>query len=85
MHTPDRHLLLKVDNLGERVRTLMDALLRVDLGARIKPDTARGAIDIEGWFRDEDVVAAVLGVGGRLSGVEVRPPTSKRLALAAHN
>lgn len=77
MHLSDCHLMLKADNLGARIRPLIEALLRVDLGARIKPDPRHDAIDIEGRFRPQDIAAAVQQAGATLLGIEVRPPSPK--------
>ncbi|MGH8085399.1 MAG: hypothetical protein ACREPV_09000 [Lysobacter sp.] len=75
MSHPNCHLLFEVDGLGGRTRALVDALLRVDLGARVKLDATTGEVDVEGWFRKEDVSAAVLDLGYRLIRMEERPPS----------
>lgn len=72
-HAPDCHLVLEVDNLGSRARALVDAVLRVDLGARVKPNTESGKVDIEGRFWKEDVIATLMELGYRLAHVEERP------------
>lgn len=76
---PDCHLVLEVDNLGNRARGLVDAILRVDLGARVKPDAVSGKVDIEGRFWKEDLIATLMEMGYRLTYVEERP-LSPRLA-----
>ena len=82
LHKPDCHLLLEIDDLGNRSRALLDALLRIDLGARIKPDLGRGIVDIEGRFHKEDVLAALRTVGCGLRRVEERPLSPKFIANA---
>lgn len=77
MRTPDCHLVLEVEGLDNRARTLVDAVLRMDLGARIKPDTISGKVDIEGRFWKEDVITAVQELGYRLTQVEDRPLSPK--------
>lgn len=76
-HKPDCHLVLEVLDVGARVQALVDALLRVDLGARIKPDPVAGTIDIEGRFRKEDVAEAVRRLGLHLARMEVKAPSLK--------
>jgi hypothetical protein len=66
-------LVLEVDDFGNRARALIDAALRVDLGARIKPDAERGKVNIEGRFCKEDVIATLKEMGYRLTHVEERP------------
>ena len=51
----------------------MQALLRVDLGARINLDPAVGSVDIEGRFLKEDVVMAIEALGYYIVSVEPKP------------
>ena len=80
MHPLECHLLLEVENLTSVRHALVDALLRVDLGARIKTDATTGAVDIEGWFRREDVIAATTRVNGRLKQIVERPLSPRAVA-----
>ena len=82
LHKPDCHLLLEIDGLGDRPRPFVEALLRVDLGARIKQDIARGIVDIEGRFHKEEVLAALRALGCIPRRVEERPLSPKVLASA---
>lgn len=69
---PDSHLVLEVSGLRDG-REVVDALLRVDLGARINVDTNAGRVRIEGRFWKEEVVTAIERLGCTLDRVAERP------------
>ena len=77
MPTPDCHLLLEVHDLSGLARPLVDAVLRIDLGARITPDATRGTVQVEGRFRKTEVIAAARRIGCEVLRVEERPPSPK--------
>lgn len=70
---PDSHLEVVLGNLASSDARLVQALLRVDLGARINVDASAGSVDIEGRFLMEDVVRAIETLGYRVLSVEPRP------------
>lgn len=69
---PESHLALVVGGLRSE-REIVDALLRVDLGARINVDAKAGRVRIEGRFWREDIVTAIERLGCSLDGIEERP------------
>lgn len=77
MPNPDCHLLLEVHDLSALARPLVDAVLRIDLGARITPNAAHGTVEIEGRFRKAEVIAAARGIGCEVLRVEERPPSPR--------
>ena len=77
MPTPDCHLLLEEQDLSGLARPLVDAVLRIDLGARITPDATRGTVQVEGRFRKAEVIAAASRIGCEVLRVEERPPSPK--------
>lgn len=81
MKAPDRHLLLEIEGLESVQRPIVDALLRLDLGARIRADTAHATLDIEGRFHQADVVALLHAQGCRVRRIEERPLSPKPVAL----
>lgn len=81
MKAPDRHLLLEIEGLESVQRPIVDALLRLDLGARIRADTAHATLDIEGRFHQADVVALLHAHGCRVRRIEERPLSPKPVAL----
>lgn len=75
---PDSHLEVVLGNLAGGDSRLVQALLRVDLGARINVDAAVGSIDIEGRFLLEDVVRAIETLGYLVVSVEPRPRSTMK-------
>lgn len=70
---PDCHLLIEARPIVGRVRALMDALLRVDLGARIQINALAGEIEVEGRFDKDDACTAIERLGLHLARVQERP------------
>ena len=81
MRAPDCHLLLEIEGLESVQRPVVDALLRLDLGARIRADTAHATLDIEGRFHQADVVALIHALGCRVRRVEERPLSPRPVTL----
>ena len=77
---PDSHLELLLRNLAG-AEGLVQALLRVDLGARINVDLSTGSLDIEGRFWKEDVIRAIEALGCYVISVESKPRYAIRLAV----
>jgi hypothetical protein len=81
MKAPDCHLLLEIEGLERMQRPIVDALLRLDLGARIRADSANATLDAEGRFRKADVVALIHALGCRVRRIDERPPSPKPAML----
>ncbi|OGT60271.1 MAG: hypothetical protein A3E01_15680 [Gammaproteobacteria bacterium RIFCSPHIGHO2_12_FULL_63_22] len=75
---PDSHLEVLLGNLATGDSRLVQALLRVDLGARINVDSSAGSIDIEGRFRREDVILAIEALGYFIVSIEAKPRSPMR-------
>ncbi len=69
---PNCHLLLTIGDIASRRHELIDALLRVDLGARIQADPASGHVSMEGRFRKADALLAIRQLGFSVAHVEER-------------
>lgn len=67
---PDCHLLLSIDGLAPRSSELVEALLRVDLGARIQMDPTNGLVRVEGRFWKVEVLQALQTLGFSIEHVE---------------
>lgn len=65
-----------------RVRALMEALLRIDLGARIQINALAGQIEVEGRFEKQDACTAIERMGLHLVRVEERPRSRRPSAPA---
>ncbi|MFC5594617.1 hypothetical protein [Lysobacter niastensis] len=78
-------MLLNLDGPCREPRRLIGALLRVDLGARIRVDHVAGRVQMEGRFWKHEVIAAIERQGYRLRGWEERPLSPRVMpgALAA--
>ena len=79
---PDRHLVLELAAFAGRARSLVDALLRVDIGARIDVDEAANRVVVEGRFDDAELMATLAASAFRLVGMEDRPVLPKRFGGA---
>jgi hypothetical protein len=77
---PDSRLELLLRNLAG-ADGLVQALLRIDLGARINVDMSTGSLDIEGRFWEEDVISAIEALGCYIISVESKPRYAIRLAV----
>lgn len=67
---PDCHLLLSIDDLASRSRELVDALLRVDLGARVQTDPAKGLVRVEGRFWKAEMLQTLHRLNFAIADVE---------------
>ena len=81
-HKQDRHLVLELAAVAGRARALIDALLRVDIGARIDVDESANRVVVEGRFDTAELSATLAASAFRLVGMEDRPVLPKRFGGA---
>ena len=74
----DRHVVLELAAFGGRARSLVEALLRVDIGARIDVDEGANRVVVEGRFDNTELMATLAASAFRLVVIEDRPVVPKR-------